>query len=334
MTVFLLPDGRPFLGGTYFPRDRFVELLGQVSRAWRQRRPDLEDGRRPAGRRGASRDRPARDGAGPHAGDARATGRRQSRSSALLGAATDTLLARFDAEWGGFGGAPKFPQPAMLELLLLAAWRPDGAGRTWPRGHHHPGRHGRRWHLRPPRRRVRPVLDGSALAGPPFREDAVRQRPAGPGLPPRLSADRGGAVPPGGHRDPGVPAAARPCALPGGGLASAEDADSEGEEGRFYVWDRAEVLRGGRPGRRATGTGSPRQGTGKAATSCSGRPAAAAAPVPRGGDRPGPALFARREGRVRPGLDDKVLTEWNAMAVAALAEAGGWLCQPRLARCR
>ena len=42
MTVFLLPDGRPFLGGTYFPRARFVDLLGQVTRAWRQRRGDLE----------------------------------------------------------------------------------------------------------------------------------------------------------------------------------------------------------------------------------------------------------------------------------------------------
>src|SRR6201995_4698413 len=43
MTVFLLPDGQPFIGGTYYPRNRFVELLGQVSQAWRQRRPDLED---------------------------------------------------------------------------------------------------------------------------------------------------------------------------------------------------------------------------------------------------------------------------------------------------
>src|SRR5579864_6814414 len=43
MTVFLLADGRPFLGGTYYPRDRFVELLGQVSRAWRQRRGDLDE---------------------------------------------------------------------------------------------------------------------------------------------------------------------------------------------------------------------------------------------------------------------------------------------------
>ena len=43
MTVFLLPDGRPFLGGTYYPRNRFMELLGQVSLAFRQRRPDLED---------------------------------------------------------------------------------------------------------------------------------------------------------------------------------------------------------------------------------------------------------------------------------------------------
>src|SRR6516165_9693019 len=42
MTVFLFPDGRPFLGGTYFPRARFVQLLGDVQRAWQQRRPDLE----------------------------------------------------------------------------------------------------------------------------------------------------------------------------------------------------------------------------------------------------------------------------------------------------
>ena len=186
MTVFLLPDGQPFFGGTYFPRGRFVELLGQVTRAWRQRRGELDAGRdqlADAVRSGTATGLPGPDTA------RRAGGVRLGAGAGPApGATADALLARYDPEWGGFGRAPKFPQPAMLELLLLAAARTGRADVC--RADHHARRHGRGRHLRPPRRRLRPLLDRPAVAGPALREDALRQRPARPALPPRLAAHR------------------------------------------------------------------------------------------------------------------------------------------------
>jgi uncharacterized protein len=325
MTVFLLPDRRPFLGGTYFPRDRFVELLGQVSRAWHQRRPDLEDAAtRLANAVRAGTALPGRgweskgDGApGADAGTA--------PSGALLAAASDTLLARFDAEWGGFGGAPKFPQPAMLELLLVAAVRTARIDVT---------------------ETVTTTLDAMAAGG-------IYDHLAGGFA--RYSTDRRWLVP---HFEKMLYDNAQlarvylhafqltgavqyrqvvtetleyllrpPIRLPGGGLASAEDADSEGEEGRFYVWDEAEVLDvAGLPARDWYGVTTEGNWEGRNIL-C--RPLRAPLLRPPEVEAGRAALFARREGRVRPGLDDKVLTEWNAMAVAALAEAGGCLANER-----
>ncbi len=325
MTVFLLPDGRPFLGGTYFPRARFVELLGQVGRAWHQRRPDLEASATQLAE--AVRAGTALPGRGWDSKEGGAPGGNAGGAplGALLGAASDTLLARFDAEWGGFGGAPKFPQPAMLELLLLAASR---TGRTDVAG------------------AVTTTLDAMAAGG-------IYDHLAGGFA--RYSTDRRWLVP---HFEKMLYDNAQlarvylhafqltgavqyrqvvtetleyllrsPMRLSGGGLASAEDADSEGEEGRFYVWDEAEVLDVAGPLTRDW-YGVTKQGNWEGRNILC-RPLGASlarSPEVEGGRA---ALFARREERVRPGLDDKVLTEWNAMAVAALAEAGGCLANER-----
>ena len=116
----------------------------------------------------------------------------------------------------------------------------------------------------------------------------------------------------------------RDLRLPAGGFASAEDADSEGVEGRFYVWTEAELA----------GLLDPDQL--ELARSWYGVSAAGNfeganvlhRPVPGQLARPEPVealraeLFDRRAARTRPGLDDKVLTEWNALMISALAEAG------------
>jgi uncharacterized protein len=124
----------------------------------------------------------------------------------------------------------------------------------------------------------------------------------------------------------------RDLGMPGGGFASAEDADSEGEEGRFYVWTpeqvRAALDRAGlgehaedalawwgiEPGRQLRGCEHPQP------LHARGRLAR-----PEGIEAARRALLEDRSTRVRPGLDDKVLTEWNALMISALAEAGAAL---------
>jgi uncharacterized protein YyaL (SSP411 family) len=320
MTVFLLPDGRPFLGATYFPRDRFVQLLGQVTRAWHERRQDLEDAAVQLSE--AVRAGTALPGA---AGAADlAPGPEAAVPDGLLGTAADALVAQHDPEWGGFGAAPKFPQPTMLDMLLLA------------------GSHLNRGDVTDA---VTTTLDAMAAGG-------IYDHLGGGFA--RYSTDRQWLVPhfekmlydnallarvylhawqiTGEDRYRQVVTETLeyllrpPVRLTDGGLASAEDADSEGVEGRFYVWDAAEVLEVG--GSRAVDWyGVTPAGNWEGHNILCRR---LQAPLWRPPDVEAArqALFDRREQRVRPGLDDKVLTEWNAMAIAALAEAGGALGRP------
>ncbi|HLI52704.1 MAG TPA: thioredoxin domain-containing protein [Acidimicrobiales bacterium] len=308
MTVFLTPDGRPFHGGTYYPKGQFLELLGRVAELWRDRRAELEDA---AGhlaemvRAGTALPRPPGT---PPAGPA----------EGLLGSAASALLARHDPEWGGFGRAPKFPQPPLLECLLLAAahsGREDlmGAFTTTLDAmasggiYDHLGggfaRYStdRRW-LVPHFEKMlydnallaRAYLHGWQATGAPRWKQVVEET-LGYLLRP-------------------------PMRLPGGGFASAEDADSEGVEGKFYVWDLSEVLEvGGAETAEWYGVTGSGNWEGR---NILFRPVRGELIRPPEVEEGRAALFARRESRVRPGLDDKVLTEWNAMAVAALAEAG------------
>jgi hypothetical protein len=318
MTVFLLPDGRPFLGGTYFPRNHFVELLGQITRAWRERRRDLEDA-------AAQLAKAVRAGTGLPGMDVLGRGSAGPGDSAqFLPAAADALISRHDPEWGGFGRAPKFPQPAMLELLLLAVSR---TGR-------------------------RDGMDALTLTLDAMAAGGIYDHLGGGFA--RYSTDRQWLVPhfekmlydnsllarvylhawqlTGSDRYRQVVTETLeyllrpPVRLTGGGLASAEDADSEGTEGRFYVWDAPEVLEvGGRAA--AAWYGVTPKGNWEDHNILF-RPLGAELDRPPEVEAARLALLARRETRVRPGLDDKVLTEWNAMAVAVLAEAGAALDRP------
>jgi len=326
MTVFLLPDGRPFFGGTYFPRDRFLDLLARVDEAWRTRREGIESdaaqlaeavrsgttlpGIQLAGAGGAA---PSEGGPGDAGG-----------AGELLEATADAMLARFDREWGGFGRAPKFPQPVLLETLLLAhrrSGRPDRLeavtttldamasggiydhlGGGWARYSTE-----RTW-LVPHFEKM--LYDNALLARVYLHawqvtgEDRYRQV---------VDETLGYLL-------------RSPMRQAGAGFSSAEDADSEGVEGRFYVWSLDEVRRVG--GEEAVDWYGVTAAGNWEGTNILRRPVRGDLRRPPAVEAARAALFAAREGRVRPGLDDKVLTEWNAMAVAALAEAGAVLGRP------
>ena len=320
MTVFMTPDARPFHGGTYYPKAQFLELLAQVSGLWQDRRQDLEEAANQlaeAVRSGTSL---------PSQGWAAKGDPDSHVAPDLLERVEGALLTRFDAEWGGFGRAPKFPQPPMLEALLLAAVRTGRADAMAA---------------------LTTTLDAMASGG-------IYDHLAGGFA--RYSTDRTWLVP---HFEKmlydnallarvylhAYQATGRvrwkqvveetlgyllsaPMKIDGAGFASAEDADSEGVEGRFYVWNRAEVVDAAGPevadwyGVTDAGNWEGHNILVRAERGVLDRSAAIEAGRL--------ALLERRNQRVRPGLDDKVLTEWNAMALAALAEAGPALDRPDL----
>ncbi|HEX6393184.1 MAG TPA: thioredoxin domain-containing protein [Acidimicrobiales bacterium] len=319
MTVFLTPDGRPFHGGTYYPPAQFTSLLAQIGEVWARKRPEVE----------IAADQLAsaiRSGTGiPSPRWAPGEDRSAGSTPALLEVTGDALLARFDPEWGGFGRAPKFPQPAMLETLLRAASK-AGRGDLLSA--------------------LVTTLDAMAAGG-------IYDHLGGGFA--RYSTDREWLVPHfekmlydnallarvylHGWQQTGFDRYRQvvtetldyllraPVRLPGAGFASAEDADSEGEEGRFYVWDETEVLDVAGPAVAEWYGVTPRGNwEGK---NILRRPLGAALARPEEIETGRVGLFERRETRVRPGLDDKVLTEWNAMAIAALAEAGAALGESR-----
>ena len=322
MTVFLLPDGRPFFGGTYFPKTAFVELLQRVDEVWRTKRAELTTDATnllEAIQRGTEL---------PSLGWAADGDGRAARSPGLLAATADNLLARFDKEWGGFGEAPKFPQPPSLELLLQA-W--DRTGRddiahaltttldAMASGgiYDHLGggfaRYAtdRRW-LVPHFEKM--LYDNALLA----RTYARAWAASGEAHYRQVVEETVGYL------------LRAPMRQPDGGLSSAEDADSEGEEGRYYTWSYEELAGVGGAGA-AEWYGASEAGNWEG-RNILWRPERGVLARPEPIEEARAELLAQREARVRPGLDDKVLTEWNAMAVAALAESGRLLGRPEWVR--
>jgi uncharacterized protein YyaL (SSP411 family) len=316
MTVFLTPDGRPFFGGTYFPRDRFVALLRQVAAAWDEQRTALErdaDQLADAIRAGTRLGREV----GP-------AGELPALSPSLVRAGYEGLRRAFDPEWGGFGRAPKFPQPTMLELLLRIGAR-QGDGDALPI--------------------VVTSLDAMASGGiydhlgGGFARYATDRTWLVPHFEKMLydnalllrtylhawqvtEADR--------YRQVAEETAAYllgpPMRSPLGGIHSAEDADSEGVEGKFYVWSLAEVSAVAGPAA-VEWYGVTKGGNWEGANILH-RPVRGDLLRPPEVEQARGRLFEARRQRPRPGLDDKVVTEWNAMAVAALAEAGAGFGRP------
>jgi uncharacterized protein len=328
MSVFLTPDGRPFFAGTYFPRrDRaglpgFPRLLEAVSEAWAERRPEVE---RQADALTEAADRQAGAGLGevPESSPVLLLPdpalRQRPPWRAWLEAAVSELSDRFDESWGGFGPAPKFPQPGLIELCLRHH-RSTGEPRSLEMAEH----------------TLRSMAAGGIhdQLGGGFCRYSTDETWTVPHFE-KMLYDQAGLLRAYLHAwlvtanpqwlqvvEDIVEYVRRDLRQGEGGLFSAEDADSEGEEGRFYLWSRPEldaVLGDEAPAaaHHFAMDGGP---------NFEGRSILRLAldtPLVRSGevDRWRRALFEGRARRVRPGLDDKVLTEWNAMFCSALAEA-------------
>ncbi len=316
MTVFMTPDGQPFFCGTYFPkrslpgRPGFVDLCRAIDDAWRGRRADLLH---QAGRLTEHLRREVVAGGAGQAGSARP-------GPDVLTAALTLLKEQHDDTWGGFGRAPKFPQTMSLELLLRAHARtasPDALAC------------------------VTTSLDAMAAGGiydhlgGGFARYSVDERWLVPhfekmlydqALLARVYLHAWQVTGEARYRqvlDETIGYVLRDLRHPDGGFYSAEDADSEGVEGKFYVWTPAQVreVQGDDAEAAMAWWGITPEGNFEGATILNRMHARGDLERPPEIEDARRRLFDAREQRVRPGLDDKVLTEWNGLMLATLAEA-------------
>ncbi|MBI5783901.1 MAG: thioredoxin domain-containing protein [Rhodocyclales bacterium] len=328
LTMFLTPDGTPFFGGTYFPDaprhglPAFADICRKIAEAHRQRPDDI-----------AAQNRSLRAmlaGLQPRA-DAEV-----SLDETPVRAGREFLLRNYDSRFGGFGGAPKFPHASDLAFLLGQARGGDGRAREavlttltrMAEGGIYDQLGGgfcrysvdERWEI-PHFEKM--LYDNGPLLGLYADAWALSAEP----LFARVVAET-------------AAWAMREMQLPEGAFASSLDADSEGEEGRYYVWQRDEV--------RALLTDDECR-VARAHWGLDGPPNFENAHwhlrvVEPLAANDGPVLaamraklFAQRETRVRPGRDDKVLTAWNALMIEGLAHAGrvfgrpDWLAAARRA---
>ena len=320
LTMFLTPDGEPIWGGTYFPnssrygKPAFVDVLRQIARLFREEPQKIEDNRAALMER--------------LAGSARKPG------TATLGAAELDNAARqlgglIDPVNGGTRGAPKFPQAALFELLWRAGLR-TGESRYFAAVEitldhiseggiydHLGGGFSRysvdeRWlvpHFEKMLYDNAQLLELLAIAHARSNKPLYRQR-----------------------AQETVGWLAREMTTGEGAFSASLDADSEGEEGKFYVWSYDAVLK-------ELGTEDAEffarhydvtpQGNFEGHNILN-----RLKPLPRSSDdeaRLAPLrtkLLAARATRVRPGLDDKVLADWNGLMIAALVNASLMLAEP------
>lgn len=318
LTLFLTPEGRPFWGGTYFPpeprwgRPAFRQVLNAIATAWEEERGAIEAmGERLATLLARAR-RDAAAPLGPH----------------LIEEGAAALLGALDPEQGGLAGAPKFPNAPIFRFLALhGRWRPQGRGQealhallgAMARGgiYDHLGGGFARYAVdgewRVPHFEKMLYDNGEMLELLAF--GAVLGGEAERGLYAERAAETVAWL----ERE-------MPVSLGEGAFAfaAALDADSEGEEGKYYVWTAAEIraVLGPEADFFARFYEMPAGGNwegkivlrARALPEDPGERARLAAARTR--------LAAARARRIPPARDDKVLADWNALAIEGLARAG------------
>ncbi len=319
MTLFLTPQGKPFYGGTYFAKPHFLQLMATIDDVWHNKPDDIQQNV------AALMEALNRTTNISPATDLPGTGG--------FNAALQQLGQNFDAEWGGFGGAPKFPSTMNLDLVLRShLLRPSEAAETV----------------------VSTSLDAMASGGV---YDHI-----GGGFA-RYSVDREWLVPHFekmlydqalllrvylhgwlvfGHDrwrqviDEIVGYVLSEMSHPDGGWYSAEDADSldahgHSHEGLFYTWtpgELVEVLGVDLAAEAGEWWGVTPEGNFEGRSILCRLHHRGQLHRPEHIERARQLLFAARARRARPGLDNKVLTEWNALFLASLAEAGAAMGRP------
>jgi uncharacterized protein YyaL (SSP411 family) len=328
LNVFLTPEQLPFYGGTYFPPDprhgmpAWTQVLQAIAESWRESHEEIRAG----GERLRER----------LSGGARLSPVAEPPVEGALDHAVANLARSFDARNGGFGGPPKFPQAPVLEFLLLRDQEPMALAtlRAMAGGGLHDQLGGgfarysvdATWTV-PHFEKM--LYDNALLARVYLHGWQATQGTPGAGG--ERAQDRRLLEVCTGTLD----WAMREMRGPEGGFYSALDADSEGVEGRFYVWTLAELrdVLGEDADAAiawfgATEHGNFEDGAGGPASPQPGLNVLQA----RGPEPPAPArarirqkLLGARAARVRPALDDKRLTSWNALMIGALADAGAAL---------
>ena len=309
MTVFLTPDGVPFYGGTYFPpQDRynipgFPRVLISVAEAYRDRKGDIEE-------TGTSLLKELRRLSEP-------SGTAHPVDKELLDAAYSGMARTYDSLNGGFGGAPKFPPAMALEFLLRTYARTgnqdalDMVQHTCEKmarggmydqlgGGFHRYSTDAKW-LVPHFEKM--LYDNALLSRLYLHYFQVTQD--------SLARETVVGI---------LDYVLREMTDPAGGFYSTQDADSEGHEGKFFVWDLDEItsVLGEDDARRFNAYYNVTAGGNFEGKNILNVNSSAEPPPPEARQK----LFEYREKRIKPDRDEKIITAWNGLMLASFAEAG------------
>jgi uncharacterized protein YyaL (SSP411 family) len=323
LTMFLTPEGAPFFGGTYFPKQArygmpaFADVCERVAAIWREHRAEI-----------ATQNVQVKEAFGRTLPQASAGGSELSLD--VVRAMLDNLRANFDATHGGFGTAPKFPHPTDLELCLREGEKDitlvtlermcEGGIYDQLGGGFCRYSVDAEWSI-PHFEKM--LYDNGPLLGLLADAWLITRSPVFK----RCAEETAGWL-------------EREMQSPEGGYYSSLDADSEHEEGKFYVWDREEIRALLAPEEYSAfaarfGIDGPPNFENRHWHLRIGRAVAPESDALI--DMARRKLFAARENRVRPGRDEKILVSWNALAIRGMAHAGrvfgraDWLASARRA---